>query len=152
MSDFSLWPYKSVAQRVNRWCYRANDRTRRLHRAWSYFTDRLSADDARAVMLDCERPAGWHPLLILTVDEALEQAHETFADHSDLRRLIADGCARVGHKWESYNDDLYNARSWAIDVAEQYARDEGIALVRLDKGDAPPRAEDVDGAVEGGAP
>jgi hypothetical protein len=103
-------------------------------------------------MLDCERPAGWHPLLILTVDEALEQAREAFADHPDLRRLIADGCARVGHKWESYNDDLYNARCWAIDVAEQHARDEGITLVRLDKIDGPPRAEDVDCAAKGGTP
>jgi hypothetical protein len=152
MSDFSIRPYKVVAERLNRWCYRANDRARRLHRAWNYFTDRLSADEARTVMLDCERPAGWHPLLMLTVGEALEQAREAFADHPDLRRLITDGCARVGHKWESYNDDLYNARCWAIDIAEQYARDEGITLVLLDEIVAPPRAEDVDCAAEGGAP
>ncbi|MHB1205728.1 MAG: hypothetical protein ACYCZX_09190 [Rhodospirillaceae bacterium] len=82
------------------------------------------------LMLDCRHPAGWHPLLILTVEETLEQARETFADHPELSRLIADGCARVGDKWESYGDELFEARRWAIDVMEGYAIDEGITLIR----------------------
>lgn len=62
------------------------------------------------------------------MEDTLEQAFETFADHPELARLIADGCARVGHKWEFYGDELYEARRWAIDVAEGYAQDEGIRL------------------------
>ena len=84
------------------------------------------------MMLDCRDPAGWHPLLVLTVEDTLEQAREDFADHPDLPRLIADGCARVADKWESYNDELWEARRWAIGLAKDYAADEGIALTALD--------------------
>jgi len=77
-------------------------------------------------------PAGWHPLLVLTVEDTLEQAREEFADHPELPRLIADACFRVGDKWEPYGDELWEARRWAINVALRYAADEGIALARLD--------------------
>ncbi len=88
----------------------------------------------------CREPASlprislttWHPLLVLTVEDTLEQAREAVADHPDLPRLIADGCARVSDKWKSYNDELWEARRWAIGLAKEYAADEGIALVALD--------------------
>jgi len=111
------------------------DRRYRLaqwRRAWRYVTGRLSADDAQRMMLDCRYPAGWHPLLVLTVEDTLEQAREELADHPELPRLLADGCARVGDKWESYNDELWEARRWAINTAREYAADEGIALTPLD--------------------
>ncbi|MGB5083323.1 MAG: hypothetical protein WBO09_01685 [Methylocystis silviterrae] len=44
-----------------------------------------------------------------------------------------DACARVADKWESYNDELYTARRWAIDLTENYARDESIALACHDE-------------------
>ena len=82
-------------------------------------------------MLDCRHPAGWHPLLVLTVEDTLEQAREEIADHPDLPRLVADGCARVGDKWEPYYGELLEARCWAINLAKTYAVDEGITLVLL---------------------
>ncbi len=85
-------------------------------------------------MLDCRDPAGWHPLLVLTVEDTLEQAREDIVDHPALPRLIADGCAHVGDKWESYNNELWEARRWAIDLAKQYAANKGISLVALDHG------------------
>ena len=112
--------------------YRFRTRLAQWRRAWRYATNRLSADEAQRIMLDCRDPAGWHPLLVLTVEDTLEQAREDLADHPDLPRLIADGCARVGDKWESYNDELWEARRWAIDLAKGYADDEGITLVPLE--------------------
>lgn len=109
--------------------YRAGYRLAQWRRAWRYAVDRLSADDAQRMMLDCRYPAGWYPLLVLTVEDTLEQAREDLADHLDLPRLIADGCARVADKWESYNDELWEARRWAIGLAKDYAADEGIALI-----------------------
>jgi hypothetical protein len=108
-----------------------------LARAWRYAAGTVSADDAQRIILDCRGPAGWHPLLVLTVEDTLEQAHEEFADHPALPRLIADACFQVGDKWESYGDELWEARRWAIEVAQRYAADEGIALTRLnDVGEA----------------
>lgn len=100
--------------------------------AWRYAVGRLSADEAQRTMLGCRDPAGWYPLLVLTVEDTLEQAREDFADHPDLPRLIANGRARVVDKWESYNDELWEARRWAIGLAKDYAADEGIALIALD--------------------
>ena len=132
MSNVARCRLRQVASCVDLCHYRAQTRLARLARAWRYFMERLSVHDAQRVMLDCRASAGWHPLLVLTVEDTIEQARETFADHPDLPRLIADGCARVGDKWESYRDELYEARRWAIDVAEGYATDEGIMLTRLD--------------------
>jgi len=111
--------------------YSNSIRLSRWARAWRYAVERLSADDAQRVMLDCRYPAGWHPLLVLTVEDALEQAREEIADHPDLPRLVADGCARVGDKWEPYCGELLEARCWAINLAKNYALDEGITFVLL---------------------
>jgi hypothetical protein len=103
-----------------------------LARAWRYAGGALSAGDAQRMILDCRGPAGWHPLLVLTVEDTLEQAREEFVDHPELPRLVADACFRVGDKWEPHGDELWEARRWAINVAIRYAADEGIALARLD--------------------
>jgi hypothetical protein len=112
--------------------FRFNYRLARYRRALDYALDRLSADDAQQILIDCEYPAGWFTLLSLTVDDTLEQALEVYQDHPDLRRLISDGCERVHRKWEDHSDTLYYARDWAIELAEGYAADEGITLVRRD--------------------
>ena len=138
MSDLAYGHSRSLALPIDRWRRRVRVRIERLARAWSYFTGRLGADDAQQIMLDCRCPAGWHPLLILTVEDTLEQARETFADHPDLRWLIAEGCIHVERKWESYNNDLHQARSRAIELARHYAAEDGITLARRDnRGDAP---------------
>lgn len=80
------------------------------------------------MILNCQDPAGWYPLIVLTVEDTLEHAREMFHEHPELERLIADGCARVGHKWEDFGDTLYEARRWAIDVAQDYAANEGFVL------------------------
>ena len=112
--------------------YRAGYRLAQWRRAWRYAIDGLSPDDAQRMMLDCRGPAGWHPLLVLTVEDTLEQAREELVDHPELPRLLADGCARVSDKWESYNDELWEARRWAIGLAREYAADEGIRFVPLE--------------------
>lgn len=104
----------------------------RYRRAWLYARRSLRADDAQIMILDCQLPAGWHPLTVLTVEDTLKQALETFQEHPELERLIADGCARVGHKWEDFSDTLYEARRWAIDAAQDYAANEGIVLALCD--------------------
>lgn len=117
---------------ARRYQYRCGVRLSRWTRAWRYAAGQLSADDAQQLTLDCRYPAGWHPLLVLTVEDTLEQAREDLADHPDLPRLVADGCARVGDKWEPYYGELLEGRCWAINLAKNYAADEGITFVLLD--------------------
>lgn len=85
-------------------------------------------DDAQSIMFDCELPAGWFPLLTLTVDDTLDQALEEYSEHPDLRRLIEEACTHVGSEWEQSNDDLYHARCWAMEKVREYAAIEGIEL------------------------
>jgi hypothetical protein len=117
--------------------YRWRARLAQLARAWRYAARRLSADDARRIVLDCRGPAGWHPLLVLRVEDTLQQAREDLVDHPELPRLIADACFHVGDKWEPHGDELWEARRWAINVAFRYAANEGIAFARLDEVDEP---------------
>jgi hypothetical protein len=121
----------AIAWRISGARYRTAVGFKRLARAWGYFTGRLRADDAQRIMLDCEPAARRYPLLILTVEDTLREAREIFADHPELPRLIAGGCADVARKWESHNDELYTARGWAIGLAIRYATEEGIRLIRL---------------------
>ncbi len=74
--------------------YRLSFRFAQCRRAWRYATDRLSSDDAQRLMLDCWYPAGWHPLLVLTVEDTLEQAREaaewaSSIEDEELRELVA---------------------------------------------------------------
>jgi hypothetical protein len=80
------WLYGAAALRPGIWCYRLKYRARRLRQTWGFFTGRLSADDTQSIMLDVRDAAGWQSLLTLTVEDTLEQAGETYADHPELRR------------------------------------------------------------------
>lgn len=120
----------SIRNRFGLWGYRLRSILSRMRRAVLYGLGRLSPDEAQEVLLDCYRPAGWHPLLTLTVDDTLDEARTCFGDHPQLRRLIADACERVAYKWENHGDHLCFARAWALDLAQSFARDEDIALAR----------------------
>ncbi|WP_234729631.1 hypothetical protein [Acidocella facilis] len=118
------------------WKYRVETRFKRFCRAWCYATGTLSAGEAQTIIVECLDPAGWYPLMILTVEDALARAREIFADHPELPSFIAEGCEKVGRKWENFGDELQEAINWAIENAEEYAAKEGIIFVRIADGDA----------------
>jgi hypothetical protein len=102
----------------------------RAGRAWAYLAGRLTAADAQQVIRDCQGPAGWHPLMVLTVGDVLAQARKTFADHPDLPWLVAEACLHVERRWCSHADELERAQSWAIELVQRYAPDDGFVLER----------------------
>jgi len=108
--------------------YRLRYKWQRLRRALLYARGRLSQDDAQDLLLDCCTPAGWHPLLILSVEDTLEEALEEYEDHPALRSIISQACMHVAQKWEDNSDTLYHAKKWALEFAEQYAKQDGIPL------------------------
>ncbi|MFZ5693266.1 MAG: hypothetical protein ACOY5F_18690 [Pseudomonadota bacterium] len=107
-------------------------RFRRKHivRAWRYARRTLTTDDAQIITLDCQDACGWHPLIVLTVEDTMQHAYEEFEEHPELPRLITEACARVSTKWDDFGDTLSEARRWAIELAESYAAQEGIELAR----------------------
>ncbi|HTV33799.1 MAG TPA: hypothetical protein VME69_11970 [Methylocella sp.] len=68
---------RTLSYTISLYLYRLRSKWRRLRRAVLYAKGRLSQDDAQDLLLDCCAPAGWHPLLILSVDDTLEEALET---------------------------------------------------------------------------
>jgi hypothetical protein len=102
----------------------------RAGRAWAYLAGRLTAADARQVIRDCGGPAGWHPLIVLTVDDVLAQARTVFADHPDLPWLVAEACLHVERRWCAHGDELEHAQSWVLELVQRYAPDDGIVLER----------------------
>ena len=130
MSNIASSPAPWLTDTVRWWCYRLSKTFERLQRAVQYGTGRLSADNAQHIMLDCRFDAGWHPLLILDVQETLTEARELFTDHPALPHLIAAACSRVASKWEGDGANSHEARRWAIEIAEDYAAHTNIRLVR----------------------
>lgn len=128
MKTFQIPTFVSLGDLCFRWRLQWQTRFRRVLRALRYATGRLSVEDAQLIVCDCERTAGWFPLLTLTVDDTLEQALEEYAEHPDLRRLVEEACSHVGGRWQSFNDDLHEARCWAMDKVREYAVAEGIEL------------------------
>lgn len=124
MSDW----FRAARERQNLRLYRFRCFCHHIRRAWRYAMGTLTEDAAQTIIVDCERVAGWHALLTLTVDDTMELARETWADHPELRRFIAAGCAYVGHKWGCDSNDLHQARLWAIELAESYAAQEGVVF------------------------
>lgn len=121
---------------ISNFRWRLRERYRHAMRAWRYARRTLTADDAQTIMLHCRDPAGWYPLTVLAVEDALEDAHKDFEAHPELPRLVADGCARVADKWDDFGDTLYEARRWALELAQTYAEQENIVLARRSENDS----------------
>lgn len=128
MTDQSWIGAVTLRQRVRLWRLRVRSLLQRLRRGRLYGLGRLSKEDAQLIFIDCQRLAGWHPLLILSDDDVLEELDEAFEHDPSLADLVSAACARVSYKWESVGDELYEARRWARNLVEDYARDNDIAL------------------------
>ncbi|MEK8121626.1 hypothetical protein WOB59_00455 [Methylocystis sp. IM4] len=103
----------------------------RLSRALKYGFNQLSAQDAQQIIGDCGAPAGWHPLMVLSVDDALRHVLETYVDHPSLRRLVSRACSDIERKCGggALKDDTA-AKEWASKLARTYAREEGLILTK----------------------
>ncbi len=112
------------------WRRRLSRHIARTGRAWAYLAGRLTAADAQQIIRDCHCRAGWHPLMVLTVDDVLAQARASFADHPDLPWLAAEACLHVERRWCSHGDELEQAQTWAVELMQRYAPDDGIVLER----------------------
>ena len=101
---------RALFRQVNMRRYRLCATLARIRRALRYGFGRLSPDEAQLILIDCQRSAGWYPLLLLTVDDTLEQARRTFVDDPQIPALVAAACGRVASKWESHNDELLESK------------------------------------------
>jgi hypothetical protein len=85
MSDFRRRLCEQLSLKLRASRYRMEMRRGRVVRAWRYCIGCPTAEDAQNIMLDCRRPAGWYPLLLLCDGDVLEQARVIYTDHADCR-------------------------------------------------------------------
>lgn len=109
--------------------YECLELIRRASCAHEYLMGTVGAEDTQRMILDLERRAGWYQLMTLDVEHVIEDAAERWQPHPHLRRLVEDACERIASKWENGGDTYFEARQWALDKVEEYAREDGIALV-----------------------
>jgi hypothetical protein len=112
--------------------FRLKHRINRYRRGWRYATDTWTAADAGWIGYECQDVAGNWTLESLGLDGILNDARAKWRPHPDLERLAADAGSRVGSKWNSSGDTASAASDWALDLIEEYARDENIDLVERD--------------------
>ena len=121
-----------LIRRYRRLCYTVSTGLGRLILSWRFTMGRLSKSEAESLIWSLEEIAGRFPLLVLSCEDTLVEAQDLFHAHPALPALVHQACARVGQKWESYNDDLYNARAWALELVSDYAAREDVHLLRRD--------------------
>ncbi len=109
-------------------------RVDRLCRAWRYAWGGITTDDAQHLLAECEDYAGWYALLTLSAEDTLKSAREIYEDRPELPDLIWRGCELVRYKWISHDGELYEARRWAVELAAEYAAQNGTPLSRRDGG------------------
>lgn len=119
----------------NRLAWPWRTRLARMLRAWRYARGKLTADDAQDIIVECERDAGWYPLLILSVGDALESALDDYRDHPKLRSYIASACEHVHRKWEGNSDERYAALEWTTRLATEWAAEDGVAFMPIETAD-----------------
>jgi hypothetical protein len=105
----------------------------RLRRAWKYAFGDLSTEESQQIIADCRQRAGWHPLLVLSVDDALKHIRDTYVDHPALPRLVTRACEEIERKCGGALNDERAAKEWASRLARTYAKDEGLILTKWEE-------------------
>lgn len=109
----------------------------RARRAWNYVMGTLDEDDAQTMLYDLQVPAGSYPLLTLSVRDVMDEAQGNaeaeiegrWLPHSELAALVEEACQHVSEHYEPLGDQYFEARMWALDKIEEFAKANGIDLV-----------------------
>lgn len=103
----------------------------RLALAWRLATDRLTDFDYGAISEIARDVTGFYPLEGITLSCLVEDAKERWEDHPELERLCREAIYHVWRRWSSTGDVSGAATEWALDKVEEYARGDGIELIKL---------------------
>jgi hypothetical protein len=109
--------------------WRIRHRLQHIKLAFGYAAGTLSADQAQDIIADCEDVCGRFSLMTLSTRDVMDMAIGEYGDAAlDLARYLPAACARVAGKWESYGDEYWHAKDWALQIARDSAAQDGIKL------------------------
>lgn len=116
--------------------YRVRQTLRRLVVGLRFIFGRTQPDDAYMLITAGEEASGCFYLESVEVQDIIENALEVYEPHPELENLAWRAARRVNYKWTSSGDVRYAALEWAADLIPDYAKDEGIVLVKRVESDA----------------
>jgi hypothetical protein len=91
---------------------------------------KLTEDDARTMLYECERAVGCFSLQTISVESILDTAGYRWANAAEEIRGIAwEACCRVSEKWPGSESVTEASEDWALELIAEYAQDEGIILI-----------------------
>lgn len=126
---------KTIDLLPNMAAYRVRQTLRRLVVGLRFIFDRTHPDDAYMLISAGEEASGCFYLESIDVEEVLENALEIYEPHPELENLAWRAARRVNYKWTSTGEVRHAALDWAADLIPDYAKDEGIVLVKKVEGD-----------------
>lgn len=125
-------PFRRARSALTGARYRARHAMERAGRAWRYFRGSMTPDDAHMLVYEAEHVSGCYSLEGFTVDSVIEDAQERWGDVAGLEGWAKDAAARVSSKWDSSGYASEAARDWALNLVEDYAKADGVALVEVE--------------------
>lgn len=114
------------ALRHYRWV--VGSKARRVARAWRYAIGRSTLTDAYDIDIDCREVTGLYPLVSMSVDNVLELAEDRWGDFPELKAYAESAVRRVYDRWSSPGHELEGAEGWAMDLIEEWAKEDGLEL------------------------
>lgn len=100
----------------------------RWQRAWRYATGGMNDAEACQIIYDCQDTCGSWPLQAITARDIYDAARDRWRECPELWGLAYDAAASVAEDWNGNNDVQDAAETWAFDLIERYANEEGITL------------------------
>ncbi len=101
--------------------------------AEAYMLGTLTYDQARWLSYELEKQLGWAALVTLTDEDVMESIGDAFVIPNNLRDgqlgdWVHDAVRKVASKWESPGHEWEGALEWAIELAVEYAKQDGVVL------------------------
>jgi len=128
MSEYPNFAPSKLATTMRRLRWVLGAKTRRVARAWRYALGRTTLTDAYDIGIDCRDVTGDYPLVSLDVDDVLQSAKDRWGDVPELKAYAESAVRRVYGRWSSPGHELDGAKSWAMDLIEEWAKDDGLDL------------------------
>ena len=85
--------------------------------------------DGWVLFHDGERLTGFYCLEGFSEGDVLSQIQDRFGEFAEAPALCRAATRRVSDKWNSSGDTANAAQDWAADLVEEYAKQDGVALV-----------------------
>jgi hypothetical protein len=96
----------------------------------------LTRDEALSMIVTCQQIAGNYGLETLSVEDVIQDAGYRWSNPcEDIEPFAHAACMQVYRKWDSDGHLRSAASDWALNLIEEWAREQGVTLVEGERDD-----------------